>query len=203
MRIIDAGANTGQFAATAARIFPDAAFDLIEPQPECVPGLERFAAAHGRARIHRQAVTAPGVARVSMHRGGDAAASTGAFIPSDGAPYSTDLDVAATTLDTLFAGEVSPGDRALLKLDLEGHELIALSGASALLQIVEVLYVEISFYEAAGGTLFLPLANFVAARGFDLFDFGMLSARPREGRLRIGDAVFVRHNSALVTDVAD
>ncbi len=200
-RIIDAGANVGQFATIAARVFPEASFDLVEPQPECAPALARFAAAHGRTRIHGVAVTAPGTSRVAMHRGASSAASTGTFVTAPDESFSADLEVDATTLDRLF-GDVSARDRALLKLDLEGHEIAALSGATALLGIVEVLYVEVTFDGTAGerGTRFVPLASLLAERGFDVFDFGMLAGRSRDLRLRIADVVFARRGSALTAD---
>jgi len=40
------------------------------------------------------------------------------------------------------------------------------------------------------------------ANRFDVYDFGMLASRPRDRRLRIRDAVFVRRDSQLATDVS-
>src|SRR4029077_15146020 len=90
------------------------------------------------------------------------------------------LGARATTLDELFAGRLSRADRALLKLDIEGHEREALLGARRLLEAVEVVYTEVRFFdiEHSGRPLFDDIAALLADRDFQLYDFGMLAARP-------------------------
>jgi hypothetical protein len=39
-------------------------------------------------------------------------------------------------------------------------------------------------------------------RGFALYDVLALASRPRDGRLRSGDVMFVRGNSPLLADVS-
>jgi len=200
--IIDCGANEAQFARLVTAIFPNAVIHLVEPQDACWPALDIFAQQHGRAHVHRLAVTEPGVGRVRMHREGNEA-STGAFVVGADEKYPTSVEATSTTLDGLFAGTVSRGDRALLKLDIEGHEVSALQGATRLLAAVEVVYSEVRFYDIARSArpLFRDVAELLAGHGFDLYDFGMLASRPRDRRLRIGDAMFVRRDSPLATDV--
>jgi FkbM family methyltransferase len=77
-----------------------------------------------------------------MHLGGDEI-STGAFVVGSAEPYSADVNAPATTLDGLFAVLVQSGDRALLKLDIEGHEIEALRGATSVLDRVEVVVSEV------------------------------------------------------------
>ena len=187
---------------TASRLFPDAAFHVIEPQDACWPDLEHAAAARGRTVIHRTAITGPGVSRVLMTRGGDNG-NTGAFVFAAAEGHPVDLESAATTLDALLAAAVTPADRALLKLDIEGHELEALRGAAALLAVVEVIVCEVRFFDInrAGRPLFTDVVAFCAGRGFDLYDVDMLSGRRRDLRLRFGDVIFVRRGSPLTRDV--
>ena len=144
--IIDCGANEGQFAHLVTGIFPDAVIHLIEPQDACWPALDAFARRRSRTHVHRVAVTEPGVGRVRMHREGSEA-STGAFVVRAEEDYPTSLEAASTTLDRLFADTLSRGERALLKLDIEGHEVAALRGAGRLLTAVEVVYSEVRFYD--------------------------------------------------------
>jgi len=201
--IIDCGANEGQFAHLVTTIFPSATIHVIEPQEACWPALDVFAQRRGRTCVHRLAVTEPGVGRVRMHREGSEA-STGAFVVGADEKYPTSLEAASTTLDGLFADTVSRGERALLKLDIEGHEVAALQGATRLLTAVEVVYSEVRFYDItrSGRPVFGDVARLLAGHGFDLYDFGMLASRPRDRRLRIGDAMFVRRDSPLATDVS-
>jgi FkbM family methyltransferase len=200
--VIDCGANCGQFAGVVTTVFPDVTIHLIEPQAYCWPALERLARERGKSHLHRVAVTEPGVARVRMHRGGSEG-STGAFVLAADEPFAPDLEADAATLDQLFGSAVEPNDRALLKLDIEGHELSALLGSVRLLEVVEVVVSEVRFFDInrSGRPTFDDMAAFLAARGFQLYDFAMLAPRPRDKRLRLGDAIFVRRDSPLATDV--
>jgi FkbM family methyltransferase len=200
--VIDCGANCAQWFGIASPIFPDSEFHLIEPQDDCWPALERAAAARGRTQVHRTAVTAPGVSGVRMHRGGDTS-SPGAFVIAESEPFPVDVHAAATTLDGLFTARVEPGDRALLKLDIEGHEIEALRGAAGLLGRVEVVVSEVRFFDVngSGRPVFGDVMAFLEARGFALFDFASLGGRPRYQRLWIGDAIFIRRGCPLGEDV--
>ena len=201
--VIDCGANCAQWFGIASPVFPDSEFHLIEPQGACWPALDRAAAARGRTQVHRTAVTAPGVSGVGMHRGGDPG-NPGAFVITESEPFPVDVYAAATTLDRLLAGRVGPGDRALLKLDIEGHEIEALRGAASLLERVEIVVSEVRFFDVngSGRPLFGDVVAFLEARGFTLFDFASLGGRPRDQRLGIGDAIFVRRGSPLGDDVS-
>ena len=117
--------------------------------------------------------------------------------------FAADVQVAATTLDQLLAARVEPGDRALLKLDIEGHEIEALKGATDLLTRVEVVVSEVRFFDVnkGGRPVFADVLAFLDTQGFALFDFASLGGRPRDRRLWIGDAVFLRRGSPLAEDV--
>jgi FkbM family methyltransferase len=200
--VIDCGANRGQWFGIASAIFTGSEFHEVEPQAECWPTLDLAAARRGRTQVHRVAVTGREVASVRMIRDGQAG-STGAFVTADADPRA-DVTTPATTLDRLLAGRVTADDRALLKLDIEGHELEALRGAATLLDRIEVIVSEVRFFDidASGQPLFGDVLAFLDARGFSLFDFASLSGRPRDQRLRQGDAIFVRRSSALGKDIS-
>ena len=201
--VVDGGANRGQFFALARPVFPEAVFHLIEPQPVCIPDLDALAAAdRGDVFVHCTALTERGVERVRMVGGGEDGGGVGNWVakPSDDAPGEIHAD--ATTLDELLDGRVGREDHALLKLDLETHELPALKGASSLLQKVEAVLTEISFYDSNDWVAprFAEIVAFLRERRFLLYEFASLSGRVRDGRLRMGDAVFVREDSVLSRD---
>lgn len=133
--------------------------------------------------------------------GGDPG-NTGAFVTAESEPFPLDLQAAAATLDELFAGRVEPAGRALLMLDSGGHEVEALQSAS-LLDRVEVVVSEVRFFDVnrAGRPLFGDVMACLDGRGFALFDFASLDARPRDQRLRIGDAIVIRRGGQLAGDV--
>ena len=199
--VIDGGANRGQWFGLASAIFRDSEFHVIEPQAECWPALDSAASARGRTSVHRTVVSAPGIASVRMHRGGDQI-STGAFVIATPDEFPTDLQSPAATLDDLLLPRVQAADRALLKLDLEGHEIEALRGAAGLLERIEAIVCEVSFFDVndAGRPRFGDVMTFLEARGFMLFDFASLHARHGDGRLWLGDAVFIRRGSPLVAN---
>jgi FkbM family methyltransferase len=183
-------------------VFPGAAFHLVEPQPACASGLRELAARTPALFFHPVAVTAPGVTRVRMIGGGPEGGGSGAFVAWAEEAAPDEVECPATTLDDLFAERVAPADRALLKLDLEGHELSALSGGARLLSNPEVVLTEVHFYEVErnGRPLMGDVVEFLGKRGFELYDFACLSSRPRDRRLRMGDAIFVQRDSALAAD---
>jgi FkbM family methyltransferase len=200
--IIDCGANMGTWTKMVDAIFPTADFHLIEPQAACAPVLEDLVRYKARMTFHHIAVTEPGLTHVRMIGGGKHSGGTGAWVarPDEAGP--DEVKYPATTLDALLADRVVPGDRALLKLDLEGHEVYTLLGALRLLQAVEVILTEVQFYDInnSGRPVFADMVNFLRERGFELYDFACLSQRPRDMRLRMGDVIFVRRDSPLLTD---
>lgn len=200
--IIDVGANRGEWTRLAREVFPDSIFHLFEPQPVCVAALAPLATGVPQLTVHAVAVTRPGVSRVRMIGGGHEGGGTGAWVGQPGEAAPGEVECPAATLDAVVSGSVTVADRALLKLDIEGHELPALEGATELLEKTEVILTELQFYPINdnGRAVFGDVVNFLHARGFELYDFACLSSRPRDKRLRMGDALFARLDSPLLAD---
>jgi FkbM family methyltransferase len=200
--VIDGGSNFGQWARRARHAFPTAELHLIEPQRTCAGALQSLAGADRRMVLHRVAISS-GASSVRLIGIGAEGGSSGAYVADDGESADGEERCSAATLDQLFADRVTPADRVLLKLDIEGHEIEALSGATRLLERVEVIVSEVRFYHIEGDPrpTALDLAVFLAARGFELYEVAALAARRRDGRLKIGDLVFVRADSPLATDL--
>jgi hypothetical protein len=115
---------------------------------------------------------------------------------------SDEIVVQATTLDELLSGRIERGQRVFLKLDVEFHELSVLLGSIDTLGTVEVILIEVSFFdiENRGVPNFFEIVGFLERHGFMLYDVASLAGRPRDMRLRMGDFLFVRKNSVLVAD---
>jgi FkbM family methyltransferase len=201
--VIDAGANVGLWTRMALRYFREAHYHLVEPQLGCQAALQQLAFDRRELTIHAVAVTEPGTDRVWMVGGEASHDGSGARVCSTGESSEEGVYYPATTLDVLFADTVLASDRPLLKLDLEGHELSALRGGCRLLDAVEVILSEVSFFQINDNKalpVFADCLEFLRGRGFDLYDFAALYPRTRDQRLRMGDALFVRRRSTLLAD---
>jgi FkbM family methyltransferase len=198
--IIDVGANRGQWAAMVSAVFARVPLHLIEPQAACRADLDAFAARRGATEIHNTFLTRRGVSRVQVVGGGSG--STGAHVIDTSTGRTDGESMPALTLDAVFAHRLRDADRVLLKLDVEGHELDVLDGASAVLAHVEVIVSEVTFFdiEHTGYPTFTEFVATLARAGFVLYDIAALASRRRDGRLRMGDAVFVRTTSPLMAD---
>ena len=201
---MDVGANHGQFYRLIQRVFPDARCHLIEPQPACASTLRCLTETNERAEYHALALTEPGIPSVRLLGAGPSGGSTGAYVarPGECDPY--EIVVQATTLDDLLSRRIEHDQRAFLKLDVESHELSVLLGSIATLGRIEVVLVEVSFFdvENRGIPSFFELVGFLERQGFVLYDIASLAGRPRDMRLRMGDLLFVRNDSPLVADNA-
>ena len=200
--VLDGGAHRGEWASLALPLFPGARFVLVEPQESCAADLARLAASRPGIAVVRRALTRPGVRTVSMDGRAWRAGSTGARVldPAESGPG--DVAVEAATVDEVAGAEGAGLAPVLLKLDLEGHEEAALEGAGETLARAGAVLVEVQAF--AGGGPGAPALRRVTealwARGFLLYDVASLAGRPRDGRLRAADLLFVPAAGPLAAD---
>ena len=205
--VVDAGANVGEWTRLARSVFSEAAFHLIEPQPACLAALEQLARERAGLVVHPVAVTEPGVMRVRLIGGGDGGGATGAWVARLDERAPDEIECPATTLDALLADRLAREDRALLKLDLEGHELTALCGSARMLPLVEVVLTELQLFEINDNQrpVFGDVMSALGERGFELYDIACLSPRPRDRRFTAQirpDGIFGSHRQIrfLISD---
>lgn len=199
-RIVDGGANVGDFAKFCRSLFPSAQIALIEPQPACQPALEALSTSPGFA-LHPVAIgSKKGELELAIDPEG---VTTGAHIVAYANPTESNrrTSVPVETLDAML-GPLDQADRTFLKLDLQGWELEALRGAEQVLPTIEVILCEVSFFAQAYEPPIQDLIRHLAERGFVLYDIASITGRSRDNRARQGDFVFVRQDSALMQDKA-
>ena len=199
-RIVDGGANVGDFARFCRKVFPTARIDLIEPQPACHAVLEDLARAPGFT-LHPVGIgKADGELVLAIDPQG---VTTGAHILDVNCVGDTKptVKIPVSTLDSILE-EVPASDRTFLKLDLQGWEMESLKGAELVLGRIEVILCEVSFFAQAYEPPIDKLIQFLAGHGFALYDIASISARGRDNRARQGDFIFVRQNSPLFMDTA-
>lgn len=130
-----------------------------------------------------------------------AGVTTGAHVLTDVEPPSgvVHVQVPVTRLDTLLAAEIVTADRCLLKLDLQGWQLEALKGADRILDRIEAILSEVSFFAQAYEPSIEALVHFIDEHDFALYD---ITARWRDNCAHQGDFLFVRRDSPLLADTA-
>ncbi len=189
--IVDAGANVGQTARHCRRFFPRATIHCFEPVPETVARLQHAVAHDSAIHVHPLALSdRTGSACLAFGRDSELARIVES--PSDrGCTVTTD------TLDR-FAQSAGLEQIDLLKIDVEGHELAVLSGASELLaaRCIRAIYVEAGFETSDPLHTYFPDLHAVLERhGF--FCAGLYEPwRYPDARYRIGFANFLYWNPA-------
>ena len=198
--VIDCGANVGSFALETQRYFPAAKFNLVEPQAACHDRLRELEK-QGPFRLFPFALgNSEDAAAGTISMTYTEEPSTGAHVclPDLDVPK---VDVPTRTLDELFS-DITLLDRTLLKLDIQGYELHALSGGYNLLKSVEVVIIEVSFFIQSFEPMAADVVVFMRDHGLVLYDIVAMSGRGRDNRARQGDFLFVRADSQLCADSA-
>ena len=196
--ILDVGAHMGETVDRYKAIFADSTIYCFEPFPSSISVLnERYESDPSVKVIPMAVADAPGT-RVFHANELDATnsllprpMSARRYYPKEAGPKAT-MQVNVTTIDA-FVKDQRIENIHILKLDIQGGELMAFQGAVNTLKgkNVPLIYTEAMFtphYE--GNPLFDELWSFLAHLGYSLFDLYQLQ-RARNGQLRFGDALLV------------
>lgn len=200
--IVDLGANTGQTALKYLEIFPDADVHSFEPFDTAFEELCRAVRGNSRAHVHKLAVADEiGERRFFLQEQhwNNSLLPAARAASAGGAPASgKETVVTATTLDEFCRSEgINTID--ILKMDIQGGELLALRGAQRMLKdrAIELIYTEVLFaalYE--GQASFVDLFSHLVAADYRLFGLYDLQCSPNQA-LGWADAIFVRRDLQL------
>jgi FkbM family methyltransferase len=167
-RVLDLGANIGWFAVQA--VLAGAEVDAFEPVPHIADVLERNIAramerGSGSARVHRYAAGAEsGSAEIflaSSNRGDNRVVDSGSQAPED-MSGAVGVEIQIRRVDDLVSGGVD-----VIKIDTQGSEWHALSGAQTLLDASPKLALLIEFWPyALRGATGAELLAFLNSQGF-------------------------------------
>ena len=176
--IVDGGAAVGEFAFAARDTCQGVPLVCIEPHPPSAEILRR----NGFRVVEAALWKAPG--RLRLTQPTDATTSCTVTLESVSGRPSWDVD--AVRLDEIGI----PGERILLKLDLQGAEAEALGGVGSLWPRCAAVLLEVS-YGPSGS--YERLRTFLAAQGFA--EAGTLNELEEGGLPIEADKLFVRRVS--------
>jgi FkbM family methyltransferase len=197
--VLDVGANAGQFAGELRASGYAGRIVSFEP----------LAVAHAQLRKHaegdpdwsvaeRTAVgAAAGVVEINVS-GNSVSSSILEMLPShsEAEPESSYMGtetVPVNRLDDLYP--VAPGDRVLLKIDVQGYERQVLEGARSVLQSCRAVISEMSLVPLYDGqVLARDMWALLVAEGFEAWSLEPGFRNPETGRMLQLDGVFARRD---------
>jgi FkbM family methyltransferase len=171
--IVDIGANRGQFALCARRLYPKAKIFSFEPLEKPAASYRKLFGNDPLVRLFNNAISeTPGSATMYVSRW-DVSSSMLPFAQAqhDNFPFTEESrreTVAVATLADCLNQDSIEGV-ALLKMDVQGYELTALRGCEDLLDRFRFVYVEASFIELyVGQALATDVIAYLFGKGFKL-----------------------------------
>lgn len=195
--VIDVGANVGQFAVAASRLFDGAHVVSIEPDVRTAARLRGNLKSAGNVEI---LVTAVGdyIGEALFHLNMDSQVSSMLALGQDrisAFPQSTvveEIRVPISTLDALFLRSQFKKP-ILVKIDVQGAEDRVIRGGQEFLQSVEWVVMEVSFARLYDGEMdFQGISKLMAEAGFKFVRPLNFHVSPLTGEIMEMDALFHR-----------
>lgn len=101
--------------------------------------------------------------------------------------------IKVSTLDSLREKYIKPGNKVLMKVDVQGYEKHVLNGAKSALDQIQIIELELSLskmYE--GGPLLMEMLSFMDNLGFSLIAINRVFSDPNTGHLLQADGLFIK-----------
>ena len=195
--IFDVGAYIGETALKYREIFPDSVVYCFEPFPDSFEKIKQ--SSNDKFIKPYQIAFSDTIGSKKLNINADLSCNSffpiveqnKRYYPKSSKNIET-VEVSTTTIDN-FCRKENIGNIDILKLDVEGAEILTLKGAHDKLskQDISLIYAEVTFishYENA--CKFGELADFLFQYNYTLFNFYGLKTS-KNGQLRWGNAIFL------------
>ena len=196
--IFDVGANVGQTVERYKRVFETSTIYSFEPHPDMFDILQREFADDANVRPINEAVSEQrGTSTFFINK----IPNRSSLLPRErsvrwydnkGTAQETCINVTVTTIDD-FVEVHNIENVDILKMDIQGGELMALRGATQTLEKEKVSLIYTEFHAIPhyhGGSLLYQTWGYLERFGYTLFDLYNF-AWASNGQLRFGDALFI------------
>lgn len=193
--VVDVGANRGQFALMARRLFPHARIHSFEPLPEPAAVFESlFDEDRNTVLVNRAIGSESRVAEMFVTTRDDSSS-----LLSPGQMQANVFDVTAVGRETINVSRLNDWislkdvcQPALLKIDVQGGELEVLNGSSDLIDSFQAVYVESSYIHMYDGQCLIgEIVCWMAEHGFRLHGAFNQHNDPRYGAVQ-ADFLFLK-----------
>lgn len=194
----DIGAFEGEWTINFLEVFPAAKILMVEPQVKKETILKNLCSQFPNVFYTSALLSSSSNKKVIFYEN-----ETASHIQTDegemnnliNAPFSV-----TKTFDEILDTLQFPFPQ-FLKLDVQGHEIEVLKGAQKALAAAKVCMLEISLILLDEGTpLAYDVMKFMDEAGFQLYDISQFMRRPFDKALYQLDVLFVKKNSAWITD---
>jgi FkbM family methyltransferase len=193
--IIDVGAFNGDWTKLGLSIFPNTPVLMIEPQDEMQPFLSEIAKFAPNCYVVKAGCGRKAGEQAQTIWEDHAGSSFLPVADSRLAEAGKQRKSKVVTIDETLSNDFPNFIPDLVKLDIQGFELEALSGGEKLFGKTEIFILEVSLFPfIAGWPLAREVILFMSARGYELYDIPGYGRRPHDGALGQLDLAFVKSN---------
>lgn len=196
--VMDVGANEGQFALNLRRCGYTGRIISFEPLPEAYARLREHAQGDARWEVINSAVgETDGCLEINVSETTDCSSfldmSARHLMTYPNSGYVKKESVRLLKLDSVTSNLLRAGERAYLKIDVQGYELSVLRGATNLLKQVPMLEAEMCLTELyTGQSLIDAITGYLYQAGYDLAAVGEGGLEPDSGHTLWVDGIFVQ-----------
>lgn len=193
--IVDGGANVGQTARALRKLFPAAKIVSFEPVSRCYESLKTVAQEVGAVAIRAALSDRDGIARINLTASPECNSLLGyeEGNPCDRFTWEVGTEQVETVRLDSWVEQSELGIDAIdvIKLDLQGAELMALRGAQGVLERARVVIAEVSHVPLYAGSPLLPdIDAFMTSSGF-----ARAAIYPSDQPHHWGEAMYVKQTS--------
>jgi FkbM family methyltransferase len=188
--VIDVGAASGTFELYET--FPDALHLLIEPLEEFEVNLREISKKYNMKVVIAAACDRSGTTSINVHH-----VLTGSSMLQEVEGVHVDgvqRVVKAVTIDSLCK-ENELKAPFIIKIDVQGGELIVLNGAKETMKDAELIILEVQLFKFyKDGPEFYDVINFMKNNGYCVYDIVGIDYRPLDNALCSVDIAFVKED---------
>jgi len=193
--VLDIGAYEGYWTLDLLEVFPAAQVLMVEAQENKKPFLDKVK--HNYPGTDYSVTLLSSVDGEEKYFCENETASSITLSPAAGLSTKT---LRTRTLDSLLQEKQFPLPD-LMKLDVQGHELEVLKGATVALAHAEICLLEVTLIDfGEGNPLLLEMINYMDNNGFQAYDISQFIRRPYDKALFQIDMFFIKKNSSMIAE---